>query len=103
MMRIGDLSQCVLLLAGSHDTHDGLLADTYVVEEWSSCWAGVATRATLDAVGDVVMLGTLPIFVDRVTHEEGGVESHRADRYALTAAYAVVHLGTCRLLGGEDK
>ena len=42
-MRIGDLSQCVLLLAGSHDTHDGLLADPYVVEEWSSCWAGVAT------------------------------------------------------------
>ena len=78
-MRIGDLSQCVLLLAGSHNAHNGLLADTYVVEEWSSCWAGVATRAALDAVSYVVMLGTLPIFVDRVTHKEGGVESHRAD------------------------
>ena len=103
MMRIGDLSQCVLLLAGSHDTHDGLLADTYVVEERTPGWAGVATRAALDAVGDVVMLGALPVLVDGVTHEEGWVESHRADRYALTAAYAVVHLGTCRLLGGEDE
>ncbi len=103
MMRIGDLSQCVLLLAGSHDTHDGLLAHTYVVEEWTTCWAGIATRAALDAVNDVVVLGGLPILEDGVAHEEGRVETHRADRHALATAYTVLHLRTCRLFGREDE
>ena len=80
-----------------------LLAGADVVEQGAVGRAGVAARAALDTVDDVALLGSIPVGILDVAHEEGGVQPHGADGDALSAADTVAHGAASRLLTGEDE
>ena len=80
-----------LAFACTDDGSDFLLASADIVKERTGSRASIATRATLDTVYDEALLGSFPVTILDITHEEGGIEPHRAYVHTFGTANTVAH------------